>query len=86
MTNEWGKTKRPAPTASTAGTCLSVVSIGNAPMPKVPQHLNLISCFQEGMLVFDGPLGHCFSRFPTVSPILGGKEERERIDRKSKSK
>ena len=40
--------KRSAPTASIANTCLSVVSIGNAPVRKVPQ---------EGILEFDDPLG-----------------------------
>ena len=30
-----GQKKRPAPTSSTAGTCLPVVSIGSAPVPKV---------------------------------------------------
>ena len=69
-----GKRKRPAPTASTAGTCLSVVNFGNAPMPKVPRHLHQVNCFQEGMLEFDGPMGQCFSRFPTVSSRgRGGK-------------
>ena len=39
------KKKRPTPTANTAGTCLSVVNIGNGPMLKVPRHLYLVNCF-----------------------------------------
>ena len=31
--------KRPAPTANTAGSCLSVVNIGNAPVTKVPRKM-----------------------------------------------
>ena len=41
MTRKGQKKKRPAPTASTAGTCLSVVNIGNATQSKVPWHLYL---------------------------------------------
>ena len=62
MTNEGSK-----PPASTAGTCLSVMNIGNAPMPNIPWHLHLVNCFQEGIQEFDSPMGQCFSRFPTVS-------------------
>ena len=46
------KKKLPAPTASTASTCLSVVNFGNASVPKVPLHLHQVNCFQEGMLEF----------------------------------
>ena len=76
MTND--KKKRSAPTASTAGTCLSEVNIGNAPMPKVPRHLHLVNCFQEGMLKFDDPMGQCLSRFPTVSQKSRGNGKRGR--------
>ena len=39
------------------------------------------------MLEFDGPMGQCFSRFPTVSRrVEGKKEERYGIDKKSASK
>ena len=62
-----GKKNCPAPTASTGGTCLSLVNTENASMPKVPCHLYLVNCFQQGSLEFDGPVGQCFSRFPTVS-------------------
>ena len=34
-----GNRKRLAPTASTAGTCLSVVNIGNTPMPTVSRRV-----------------------------------------------
>ena len=61
------KKKRPARTASTAGTCLSVVRIGDAPALKVPRHLHHVNCFKDGMLEFGVPVGQCFSRFPTVS-------------------
>ena len=45
--DQWrGKKKRPAPTATAAGTCLSVVNIRNASKPKVPRHLHLVSYFQ----------------------------------------
>ena len=53
--------------ASTAGTCLSGVDIRNVSVPKVPRHLYLVGCFQEGMLEQNGPMGQCFSRFMTVS-------------------
>ena len=62
-----GKKKRPALTASTAGIYLSEVNIGNAPVPKVPRHSHQVNSFQQGMLEFEGPMGQCFSRFPTVS-------------------
>ena len=41
--------------------------------------------FQEGMLEFDGPMGQCFGRFPTVSSRRRGGKEEERygIDNKS---
>ena len=51
MTNEGAKTC-PAPTASTAGTYLSVVDIG----PRVPRHLQEVNCSLEGMLEFDFPM------------------------------
>ena len=73
-----GKKKRPVPTASTAGTCLSVVSFGDAPVPKVPRHLHQVNCFQEGMLELDSPMGQCYSRFPTVSS--GRREEKRKKD------
>ena len=42
---EWGGEKRPASTASIAGTYLSVTNIGkNAQMPKVPRYLNPVNC------------------------------------------
>ena len=72
-----GKKKRPAPTSSTAGTCLSVVNFGNAPVPKVPRHLHQVNSFQEGMLEFDGPMGQCFNRFPTVSRRRRGEKRRK---------
>ena len=82
MTNEGSK-----PTASTAGTCLSVMNIRNAPMPNIPRHLHLGNCFQD-IQEFDSLMGQCFSRFPTVSQRNrgGGEEESNCIDRKSKSK
>ena len=52
-----GKKKRLVPTASTADTCLSVVRVGNAPVPNVPRHLHQVNCFQEGMLEFDREVG-----------------------------
>ena len=55
--------KRPAPTASKAGTCLSMVNIGNVPVLKVPRHLHQSNYFQDGILEFDGRMGQCFSRF-----------------------
>ena len=58
-------TNKGALTASTTGTSLSVVNIGNAQVPKVPRHCQ-INCFQQGMLEFEGPMGQRFSRFPTV--------------------
>ena len=64
----------PASNARRAGTCLSVAGIGNAPMPKGPRHLHLVNCFQEDMLEFDGPVGQCFSRFPTGSQRRWGEE------------
>ena len=70
-------TNKGAHTASTAGTCLSVVNIGNAPVPKVPRHCHQVNCFQQGMLAFEGPMGQCFSRFPTVSNRRRGKKERK---------
>ena len=45
-----------------------VVNIGNAPVPKVPR---------QGMLEFEGPMGQCFSRFPTVSNRKRGKKRRK---------
>ena len=73
--NEWGKKKRPVPTASTAGIYMSVINIENALVLKVPWHLHLVNCFQEGMLEFDGPMGQCFSRCLTVSHRSRGKGE-----------
>ena len=72
-----GKKKRPALTASTAGTYLSVVDIGNAPVPKVPRHCYQVNCFQQGMLEFEGPMGQCFSRFPTVSSRKRGEKRKK---------
>ena len=66
--------KRPA---STAGTYLSVVDIGNAPVPKVPRHCHQVNCFQQGMLEFEGPMGQCFSRFPTVSSRKRGEKRKK---------
>ena len=40
--------KRPTPNASTAGTCLSVVNILNAPIPEVPRHLHQVNSFHVG--------------------------------------
>ena len=76
MTNK-GEKKRPALTASTAGTYLSVVNIGHAPVPKVPRHCHQVNCFQQGVLEFEGPMGQCFSRFPTVSSRRRGEKERK---------
>ena len=77
MTIKGGKKKRPALTASTAGTYLSVVDIGNAPVPKVPRHCHQVNCFQQGMLEFEGPMGQCFSRFPTVSSRKRGEKRKK---------
>ena len=57
-----GQKETSAPTTNIAGSCLSVVSIGNAPMPKIQRHLHLINSFHEGMLKFDGAMRQCFSR------------------------
>ena len=70
-----GKQKHPAPTANTTGTYLSMVNIGNAPVPKVPRHCHQANCFQQGMLEFEGPIGQCFSRFPIVSSRRRGEKE-----------
>ena len=75
MTNKGAK-KHPALTASTAGTYLSVVNIGNAPVPKVPRHCQ-VNCFQQGMLEFEGPMGQCVSRFPTVSSRRRGEKRKK---------
>ena len=88
MTDKGAKKKRPAPTAGTAGTCLTMISIGSTTMSKVKQHLHLVNCFQEGMLEFDCPMGQCLVIFPTVSQRGGwggGEEERYGIDWKNKS-
>ena len=71
------KKKCPALTASTVGTYLSMVNIGNAPVPKAPRHCHQVNCFQLGMLEFEGPMGQCFSRFPTVSSRRRGEERKE---------
>ena len=44
MTIRGGKKKRPALTASTAGTYLSVVDIGNAPVPKYILYIYIYVC------------------------------------------
>ena len=44
MTSKGAKKKRPTRTASTAGTCLFVVTVGNASVPKVPRHLHQVNC------------------------------------------
>ena len=64
--------QRPALLVSTVDTCLSLVNIGNAPMPKVPRHANLVHCFQEDMLECYGHMGKCFGRFTVTGtfPIL----------------
>ena len=84
------KKKHLAPTASTAGTCLSVISKGNDPMSKVPRHLHQVNCFQEGMLAFDGPKTVFQQIFDSFTDNLGrgdgGEAERYGIDRKNKSK
>ena len=46
-------------------------------MPKVPRHLHQADCFQEEMLEFDGPMGQCFSRFPTVSSRRRGEKRKK---------
>ena len=69
--------KRPALTASTAGTYLFVVNIGNDPVPQVPRHCHKVNCFQQGMLEFEGPMGQCFSRFPTVSSRRRGEKRKK---------
>ena len=43
-------------------------------MPKVPRHSHQVNCFQQGMLEFEGPMGQCFSRFPTVSSRRRGEK------------
>ena len=63
ITNEWGKKKCPAPTASTAGTCESVVSIENAPMPTYSPAFHLVICFQDGMTVLRGSVSADFRPF-----------------------
>ena len=77
MTFQRGKKKRPALTASTACTYLSEVNIGNAPVPKVPRHSHQVNCFQQGMLEFEGPMGQCFSRFPTVLSRRRGEKRKK---------
>ena len=71
------KKKRPAPTASTAGTCLSVVNIGNATVPKVPRHLYLVSCFQEGMLEFGDLMGSVSADFRPLQVWGEGKKRKK---------
>ena len=71
-----GQNKRPAPS-------------GNTPMPKVPRHLHLDNCFQEGMLEFDDPLWVLADLRPFRTEwgrVRGKEEERYGIDWKSKSK
>ena len=55
-------------------------------MPKVPRHLHQVDCLQEGILEFDGPMGQCFSRFPTVSSRRRGGKRNDGIDKKIESK
>ena len=50
-------------------------------MPKVPRHLHQVNCFQEGVLEFDGPMGQCFSRFPTVSSGRRGEKGKKIRDK-----
>ena len=63
----------PAPSASTAGTCLYVVNIGSAPMPKIPRYLHLVNCFQ-----FDGPMGQCSADFRQFHIEVVGSMKRGR--------
>ena len=78
MTRKGQKKKRPAPTASTVGICLSVVNIGNATVPKVPRHLYRVNCFQEGMLEFDDPMGSVSADFrPFQVGVEGGKNKKD---------
>ena len=46
-------------------------------MPKVPRHCHQVNCFQQGMLEFEGHMGQCFSRFPTVSSWRRGKKRKK---------
>ena len=46
-------------------------------MPKVPRHSHQVNCFQQGMLEFEGPMGQCFSRFPTVSSRGRGEKRKK---------
>ena len=46
-------------------------------MPKVPRHCHQVKCFQQGMLEFEGPMGQCFSRFPTVSSRRRGEKRKK---------
>ena len=58
-------------------------------MLKFPWHFYLVSCSQEGMLEFDGPLRPNSSRHLTVSHTDNGvREEEDRyvIDRICKTK
>ena len=76
MTNKETKKKCPAPTASTAGTCLFVVNFGNAPVPKVPRDLHQVNCFQEGMLEFEVPWGSVSADFRQFK--VGGEGKRKK--------
>ena len=54
-------------------------------MPKVPRHLHQVSCLHEGMLEFDGPMGQCFNRFPTVSSRRRGEKKDTELTRRMNS-
>ena len=77
MTIKGGKKKRTALTASTAGTYLSEINIGNAPVPNVPRHSHQVNCVQQGMPESEVPLGQCPSRPPTVSSRRRGEKRKK---------
>ena len=87
MTNKGANKKRPALTASTAGTYLSVVNIGNASVPKVPWHLTKSTVSRRvcwSLKVVWGNASADFRQFQIGGE--GKKKERYGIDRKSESK
>ena len=43
----------------------------------ISRHCHQVNCFQEDMLEFEGPMGQCFSRFPTVSSRKRGEKRKK---------
>ena len=81
-----GKKKRPVPTASTAGFCLSVVSFGDAPVPKVSRHLQPSQLFPGGYAGVRLSYGTVFQQISDNFKWKergGGKEGRYGIDKRS---